>query len=355
MNGWAEAAAAGRIPAAYGLASSSFTAFAPTRAIPSLASAAVACFPITRYSPTPKFPREAREKLQQSLVLVHGGMAQDVGPILEMVTEKYLLRSETEWLGRRQAIEILDEITGSSCSGATSAPSALRLQRNFDGPIQTIIPWAANLYTNTLIERARKEFGDDFWGFWMLGGMSGGGMGFLFSPERKAAGSDAHAGHHERDPSPNGAQRSVCHGAGGLRFRHQRARERRPRFIPGRCPDAPRLLHACRYLRSFAPRCPGSRPVRRAELERFTAACRSKADYAGMIQTLFDHMLPAGQRCRRRSDAHRCKTLLDNYGFDHLQHEQIRQDLRSGRIGLAQNRLPATSLIEDAEADQVDR
>jgi hypothetical protein len=45
---------------------------------------------------------ETREKLQQSLVLVHGGMAQDVGPILEMVTEKYLLRSETEWRGRRR-------------------------------------------------------------------------------------------------------------------------------------------------------------------------------------------------------------------------------------------------------------
>ncbi len=32
---------------------------------------------------------ETRERLQQSLVLVHGGMAQNVGPILEMVTEKY--------------------------------------------------------------------------------------------------------------------------------------------------------------------------------------------------------------------------------------------------------------------------
>ena len=32
-----------------------------------------------------------RKNLQDSLVLVHGGMAQDVGPILEMVTEKYLL------------------------------------------------------------------------------------------------------------------------------------------------------------------------------------------------------------------------------------------------------------------------
>src|SRR5204863_6003291 len=47
-------------------------------------------------------------------------------------------------------------------------------------------PWASTLYTETLIERARAAFGDDFWGFWMLGGMSGGGMGFIFAPARKA-------------------------------------------------------------------------------------------------------------------------------------------------------------------------
>jgi hypothetical protein len=39
------------------------------------------------------FGREAisdstRQQLQESLILVHGGMAQNVGPILEMVTEK---------------------------------------------------------------------------------------------------------------------------------------------------------------------------------------------------------------------------------------------------------------------------
>src|ERR1035441_9917525 len=134
VNGWEEAVAAGRIPAAYGPASSSSTAFLPLRAIPSSASAARAIlgewlggsgggwqdsggvwpgiklihgvlatagdpeFGISRGRLLPdhriftetEVPREAREKLQQSLVLVHGGMAQDVGPILEMVTEKYL-------------------------------------------------------------------------------------------------------------------------------------------------------------------------------------------------------------------------------------------------------------------------
>ena len=44
---------------------------------------------------------QTRQKIQDSLVLVHGGMAQNVGPILEMVTQRYLLRSEREWqIGR---------------------------------------------------------------------------------------------------------------------------------------------------------------------------------------------------------------------------------------------------------------
>ena len=55
-----------------------------------------------------------RQKLEDSLVLVHGGMAQDVGPILEMVTEKYLLRSEAEWTGRQEAIQTLDEVLESA-------------------------------------------------------------------------------------------------------------------------------------------------------------------------------------------------------------------------------------------------
>ena len=46
----------------------------------------------------------------RSLVLVHGGMAQNVGPILNMVTAKYLLRGSEEWLARQEALEIFDQI-----------------------------------------------------------------------------------------------------------------------------------------------------------------------------------------------------------------------------------------------------
>ncbi len=42
-----------------------------------------------------------RQTICDSFVLVHGGMAQNVGPILEMVTEKYLVRAEAEWTAGR--------------------------------------------------------------------------------------------------------------------------------------------------------------------------------------------------------------------------------------------------------------
>jgi hypothetical protein len=298
-----------------------------------------------------EIPHASREKLQQSLVLVHGGMAQDVGPILEMVTEKYLLRSETEWLGRRQAIQLLDDITGHLEQGDLRALGASLLQ-NFEGPLQTIIPWAANLYTNTLIQRARAEFGDDFWGFWMLGGMSGGGMGFLFSPQRKAEAQVRMQAimsqtRHDLERSVPFAMEPVVYDFAINEQGTQAA------LFPG--DDA--LMPAGYYTLQVPPLIRTTMthlsPVRRAELERFTAACRTKPDYAGMIQTLFDHMLPAGQDAEE-DQAQSLKTLLDNFGFDRLQHEQVRDALRSGRVGLAQNRFPPNSLIEDAPADNLD-
>ena len=132
-----------------------------------------------------EIPQEAREALQASLVLVHGGMAQNVGPILEMVTEKYLTRATAEWTGRKEALNLLDKILGALKVADIRTLGKLTTE-NFRGPLQAIIPWATNLYTETLIARAKEEFGDDFWGFWMLGGMSGGGMGFIFEPSRKA-------------------------------------------------------------------------------------------------------------------------------------------------------------------------
>jgi hypothetical protein len=296
-----------------------------------------------------------RESLQESLVLVHGGMAQDVGPILEMVTERYLLRSAKEWTARREAMGILDEVLEQLRAGDVRAIGA-STGRNFDGPIQTIIPWAGNLYTATLIERVRAEMGADFWGFWMLGGMSGGGMGFLFDPRRKA---EARA----RLPEIMSATKKRMEHA--LPFAMEPVvydfaiNERGTVASLLRGGDA--LLPAEYYTLAVPPLVRMEARLlsaaRRTELDRFAAACRDRSEFSGMVQQMFDHLLPrSGEQQARGGQS--LPALLEAYGFDDTQHQQIQADLRSGRIGLAQNRLPASTEISDVRpgdvADAVD-
>jgi hypothetical protein len=91
---------------------------------------------------------------------------------------------------------------------------------------------------------------------------------------------------------------------------------------------------------------------RRAELDRFGQACRDLPELAGSVQKLFDHLMPQSASVAA-GQAGSLQELLDRYGFDRAQHEQIQSDLRSGRIGLSQNRLPPSSLIEDAAPGDV--
>ena len=292
---------------------------------------------------------ETRRKLQESLVLVHGGMAQNVGPILEMVTEKYLLRSAAEWKGRQEALGILDEVIETLREGDIARLGAVTT-RNFQGPIQTIIPWASNYYTERLIEQVREEFGRDFLGFWMLGGMSGGGMGFIFSPERKAHAQTRlqqimtatkreleHALPFAMEPvvydfaiNERGTFADLLHGRDALMP---------PGYytltIPELLRQDPRALT----------------PLRRAELDRFAAACRTRSELRGMVQTLFDAVLPRGRS--EAGEEQSLGVLLEEHGFDARQHERIRAQLREGRIGLAQNRLPTSAVIEDVRPEDV--
>ncbi len=293
---------------------------------------------------------ETRRNLQASLVLVHGGMAQDVGPILEMVTEKYLLRSEAEWQGRQQAIGTLDEILGHLRAGDVAAIGAAT-QRNFEGPIQTIIPWASNYYTETLIARVRQEMGADFWGFWMLGGMSGGGMGFIFDPAVKPRAAERlevimrETKRRLERAVPFAMEPVVYDFAINERGTHAELASGPDALMPpGYYTLAvPSLLRTETRLLSTA---------RRAELDRFAAACRTAPELSGMVQNLFDHMLPRAAHDAAGS-SETLESLLDRHGFDRVQHEQIQADLRSGRIGLAQNRLPASSRIEDVAPDDI--
>jgi hypothetical protein len=292
---------------------------------------------------------ETRHRLQESLVLVHGGMAQNVGPILEMVTEKYLLRCGPEWRARQEMTGILDNIIAGLHGGDVERIGGLTT-RNFFGPIQTIIPWASNLFTETLIERVRTEFGERFWGFWMLGGMSGGGMGFIFAPGQKAVAQprlQELMGRTKRELQnalPFAMEPVVYdfaineHGTWCDLLRGPEAL----------LPQAYYALHVPAWLRLPADRLS---PLRRLELDKFGAASRTRPELGGMVQVLFDRLLPRLKPDEAGEQS--LSVLLERYGFDRAQHEQIRLDLRNGRIGLAQNRLPVSAEIKDVNAEDV--
>ncbi|MFK7850420.1 MAG: UTP--glucose-1-phosphate uridylyltransferase [Akkermansiaceae bacterium] len=296
-----------------------------------------------------EIPDSARQALQDSLVLVHGGMAQNVGPILEMVTEKYLLRGSKEWKGRQEALDLLSQVIDALAEGDIRKLGAITTE-NFRGPLQTIIPWATTLYTEELIASAEEEFGEDFWGFWMLGGMSGGGMGFIFAPERKV---EAQAAMQRimsetkarlQDALPFAMEPVVydfainSHGTYSELFCNDSALLP-PRYYKLRLPS---------ILRQDPRQLPAGV---RAELDSLAVASRKDPVFEGMVQDLFDSFLPRGESEGSATDS--LETLLAENGFDRELHERIRQDLQNGRIGLAQNRLANSSVIEDVREGDV--
>ena len=285
----------------------------------------------------------ARKALQDSLVLVHGGMAQNVGPILEMVTEKYLTRANAEWAGRKQALSLLDKILTALRSADIRTLGKLTTE-NFRGPLQTIIPWATNLYTETLIARAKEEFDDDFWGFWMLGGMSGGGMGFIFDPARKAEAQArmlaimAETKALLRNALPFAMEPVVYDFSINPHGTFATMLDSADAALP---PDYYQL-HLAPLLRAEPS---DLSPAQRAELARFASLSHTNPEFSSSLSKLLETLVPFGGGSSPQSGA--LAELLEKWGFDPDQHEAIRRDLLADRIGLARNRLPAITEITD--------
>ncbi len=297
---------------------------------------------------------EIAARLTASLVPIHGGMAQNVGPILEMVTEKYLLRGKSEWEARLAMRGIFDNILEALRSGDVRTVAANTMD-NWIGPLKTIIPWITSRFTETIIERAAAKYGRDFWGFLMLGGMSGGGMAMFVAPERRDAFRDDVLGimrttkreledalPFAMDPivydfsiNETGTSASMLHGEDAI--------------MPARyhAVQIPELVHHD----------PGALPyLRRVELDHFTAHCDKPEDTFTILRTMVGHLFrvtnPATQTERLQWDREAARIKEEN-GFDAIQHGQFRADLRSGRIGLARNRLPVDTDIEDVREGDV--
>lgn len=290
-----------------------------------------------------------RRQLCDSFVLVHGGMAQDVGPILQMVTEKYLLRNGAEWQGRQEAMRIMRDIESALMAGDLRK-LADATTRNFFGPIQTIIPWACNHYTQTLIDRVRARFGEDFWGFLMLGGMSGGGMGFIFDPSRKIEGQEFLQGlmkdakRELQDSLPFAMEPVVYNFAINDKGTHAELLQGASALMPSEY----YAIVAAEWLRHDVQELT---PARQAEVAQVAAECRAGGRLAHSTELLLSSLLPRPSRVQQ-SDLS-LRELLEQNGFDLELHERIRSDLRAGRIGLAQNRLPANAVIEDVQPGDI--
>ncbi|MFZ4618771.1 MAG: UTP--glucose-1-phosphate uridylyltransferase, partial [Rectinemataceae bacterium] len=290
-------------------------------------------------------PASSRQALQDSLVLVHGGMAANVGPILEMVTEKYLLGDRKAWKARQTLLGAFDPIVQALRCGDMKKLGALTTEL-FEGPLQAIIPWVSNLFTERLIFETRERYGAAFWGFWMLGGMSGGGMGLIFDPSRKEE-AKAWLG-------PN--LRRIKEGLeAGLPFAMEPVVYDFSINDQGTIAEIfqdergiPSPSYCLQHLRAWLVQGDSLALHQRHELAQFTR--RWVDDQSKIAKDVLERLLPGAEPGSAFAGL---TSVLDRGGFDPVTHESVRKDLRAGRIGLAQNRLPPDTTIEDARAGDI--
>ena len=292
---------------------------------------------------------ETRQNLQDSLVMVHGGMAQDVGPILEMVTEKYLLRSENEWKARQTAIANFNLIVEQLQLG-NIRKLGLFTEDNFYGPIQKIIPWATTAYTERIIQETRKEFGTDFWGFWMMGGMSGGGMGFMFHPEKKKEAQNwilktMLCIKKEMEHSVPFAMNPVVYD-----FKINE------RGTFGELSQNEDALLPVKYYTLVLPKLLKKdinelSKCRQNELEALSRSHKISGSYETLVTGLFDRMIPdsSAEGAKKQN----LNELLMAHGFNPGFHQEIKTSLKSGLIGMAQNRFAKSIKISDPDKNEV--
>jgi galactokinase/mevalonate kinase-like predicted kinase len=251
-----------------------------------------------------ELPQDIEEKILDSLVLVHGGLSQDVGPILEMVTEKYLLKYETEWNARLRGIQLFDKIVDAMKSGNMKELGRLTTE-DWEESIKKVIPGVNNSFTEDMISQVKKEFNDNYWGFLMLGGMSGGGMAFIVNPEIKVMFKNRIA-----DIMMNLSEK----------YRW----------------SLPFIITPVVY--DFAINHSGI-------VSRLLEGREATIPDAASVSTLQTDSAPMS------SDVLDEDEMRERYGFDMASHEYMKDKLRRGEIGLTRNRLPRNTDVDDIPND----
>lgn len=290
------------------------------------------------------------DRLSASLVLVHGGMAQNVGPILNMVTEKYLLRGRSEWNARQEALSIFDAIVR-SVRAADVREIARLTTLNWEGPLKRIVPWVSNRFTESIVAEAKRTLGEDFWGFLMLGGMSGGGMGFFVNPERTKT---------FRDEILRIMRRVKAELDDALPFAMEpvvydfsiNPNGTASELLTGRRASMPSRYYTLQVPRMIAAGTSALEEHRKADVDHFANHCDDSDELHRVFRTMINNLFPV---VRERTDAtganwaEQADRVREENGFDPVQHARLREDLQRGRIGLARNRLPVDTDIRDVD------
>lgn len=293
---------------------------------------------------------EIDQRLAESLIIMHGGMAQNVGPILEMVTEKYLLRAEKEWQAREETREIFDNILTALREGDIKKLAA-NTQKNWDNPIKTIIPWASTHFTEVIIKKAKQQLGEDYWGFLMMGGMSGGGMGIFVDPKNYTK---------HRDTILNILKETKAELSSALPFAMEPVVynfeiNHKGSFAHFRKGEL--ALMPMDYYQMLMPaevhRADQLPDIRKSEFNFYTSQVKQGDQ---LLQKMVSHLFKVSQADLGSSKSEQdeiASKIKEENGFDFIQHEQLRKDLMRGRIGLARNRLPVETQIEDVSSNDI--
>jgi len=301
-------------------------------------------------------PDEFHEALAASLVLIHGGMAQNVGPVLNMVTGKYLLRNRAEWDARRDALEIFEGIVAAVRRADVRALGALTT-RNWEGPLKGIIPWVSNPFTEGIIREARAVLGADFWGFLMLGGMSGGGMAFFVAPGRRDEFRGEIAAIMARVKSSLDDALPFAMGPVVYDFRIN-PNGTFARLLSGDAAMMPARYYTLQVPRMIAEGPAAVDPLRKSDVDHFANHSGDQGELLRVFRTMINNLFPVTRAAGDASatawdDA--AEAIRRENGFDPVQHARLRDDLRHGRIGLARNRLSIDTEVTDViDGDLID-
>ena len=99
-----------------------------------------------------------------------------------------------------------------------------------------------------------------------------------------------------------------------------------------------------------------SRYQRRADVDHFANHCPRPGELLRVFRTMINHLFPVTRSAADASaadwDEEAARIRREN-GFDPVQHEQLRDDLQRGRIGLARNRLPVDLDIRDVDDSEL--